>query len=276
MPKELLIKAKQIRRGIVQAVYAANSGHPGGSLSAADIMTSLFFEEMRIDPDEPNKSSRDLFVLCKGHAAPALYATLAARGYFAVEELLSLRKLDSRLQGHPDMRKLPGVDYSTGSLGLGLSAAVGMALAAKTQQSDQRVYALLGDGELQEGQVWEAAMAAAHYKLTNLVAIIDNNGLQIDGNIGDVMNPYPLVDKWLAFGWHVLEIDGHSFDDLNRAFKEARIAVGPTVIIAKTVKGKGVSFMEGKAEWHGKAPSEAEFDLAMQELGEEETQGEGN
>ena len=276
MPSELLIKAKQIRRGIVQAVYAANSGHPGGSLSAADIMASLFFEEMRIDPAEPRKSSRDLFVLCKGHAAPALYATLATRGYFASEELLSLRRLDSRLQGHPDMRKLPGVDYSTGSLGLGLSAAVGMALAAKTQQSDQRVYALLGDGELQEGQVWEAAMSAAHYKLTNLVAIIDNNGLQIDGNIGDVMNPYPLVDKWLAFGWHVVEIDGHSFDELNHAFKEARVAAKPTVIIAKTVKGKGVSFMEGKAEWHGKAPSEAEFNLAMQELVEEETHGEGN
>ena len=266
---ELKLKkiANDVRIGIVTAVHSAKAGHPGGSLSAADIMTYLYFEEMNIDPADPKKEDRDRFVLSKGHVAPALYSTLANRGYFPVEELTTLRKLGSRLQGHPCMQETPGVDMSSGSLGQGLSAAVGMALSAKLRNKDYRVYSLLGDGEIQEGQIWEASMFAGFKKLDNLCIIVDNNGLQIDGKIEDVCSPYPIADKFKAFNFNVIEIDGHDFNQIEDAFKQARETKGmPTAIIAKTVKGKGVSFMENQASWHGKAPNDEEFAVAMEDL----------
>ncbi|MDI6711159.1 MAG: transketolase [Thermoanaerobacterales bacterium] len=261
-------KAREIRRHIIRMVGTAGSGHPGGSLSAADIVTALYFAVMRLDPARPDWPDRDRFVLSKGHAAPVLYAALAERGYFPVDELGTLRKLGTRLQGHPDMKKLPGVEMSTGSLGQGLSAANGMALAAKLDGKDYRVYVLLGDGEIQEGQVWEAAMAAAHYKLDNVTAIVDFNGYQIDGPVTEVMNPEPIAAKWWAFGWRVLEIDGHDMRAILTALDEARATEGrPAVIVARTVKGKGVSFMEGQVDWHGKAPKEDQVRAALAELG---------
>ncbi|MBE5921158.1 MAG: transketolase [Lachnospiraceae bacterium] len=260
-------QANEIRKGIVSAVHAAKAGHPGGSLSAADIYTYLYFEEMNIDPADPKKADRDRFVLSKGHTAPGLYSTLAHRGYFPVEDLLTLRKLGSYLQGHPDMKHIPGVDMSSGSLGQGISAAVGMALSAKLSNDDYRVYTLLGDGEIQEGQVWEAAMFAGHRKLDNLVVIVDNNGLQIDGNIADVCSPYPIDEKFAAFNFHVINVDAHDFDALKAAFDEARATKGqPTAIIAKSVKGKGVSFMENQAAWHGTAPNDEQYAVAMADL----------
>ena len=270
LKKELSITACKVRMGVIEGTHCAKSGHPGGSLSAADIMTYLYFSQMNVDPQNPNKPDRDRFVLSKGHVAPALYATLAHRGFFPVEELKTLRKIGSRLQGHPDMKKIPGVDMSSGSLGQGISAACGMAKAAKLTGADYRVYAMLGDGEIQEGQVWEAAMFASHYQLDNLCVLVDNNGLQIDGNIKDVMSPYPIDKKFEAFGFHVINIDGHDFDKIEAAYKEACTVKGkPTAIIAKTVKGKGVSFMENQASWHGTAPNDEQYEIAMKELGEQ-------
>lgn len=264
---QLAQRAKNVRCHIVRMVGEAKSGHPGGSLSAADIVTTLFFHEMRIDPQNPQWADRDRFVLCKGHAAPVLYATMAERGYLPVEELMTLRKTGSRLQGHPDMKKLPGVDMSTGSLGQGLSVANGMALAAKLDHKDYRVFALLGDGEHQEGQVWEAAMLAAHYKLDNLVAFADSNGLQIDGPVTEVMSPAPLAEKWLAFGWNVISIDGHDIQAIIDALEQAKTIKGkPTMIVANTVKGKGISFMENQAGWHGVAPNPEQVATAISEL----------
>ena len=264
---ELMKTANELRKGIVTAVHSAKSGHPGGSLSAADIYTYLYFEEMNIDPKEPRKKDRDRFVLSKGHTAPGYYSTLANRGYFPVEDLTTLRHTGSYLQGHPNMNEVPGVDMSSGSLGQGISCAVGMALSAKLSGDDYRVYTLLGDGEIQEGQVWEAAMFAGHRKLDNLVVIIDNNGLQIDGKIDDVCSPYPIDKKFEAFNFNVINIDGHNFDEIDAAFKKARETKGmPTAIIAKTVKGKGVSFMENQAGWHGKAPNDEEYATAMEDL----------
>jgi len=264
---ELQKKANEVRKGIVTAVYSAQSGHPGGSLSAADLFTYLYFEEMNIDPKNLKNPDRDRFVLSKGHTAPGYYSALANRGYFPVEDLKTLRHIGSYLQGHPCMQETPGVDMSSGSLGQGISAAVGMALAGKLDKKDYRVYTLLGDGELQEGQVWEAAMFAGAHKLDNLVAIIDNNGLQIDGNVADVCSPYPIDKKFEAFKFHVINISAHDFDQIRAAFQEARKTKGmPTAIIMKSVKGKGVSFMENKAEWHGKAPNEAEYKIAMSDL----------
>lgn len=265
---ELMKIANEVRKGAVTAVYNAKSGHPGGSLSAADIYAYLFFEEMNIDPKEPKKADRDRFVLSKGHTAPGYYAALAHRGFFPVEDLTTLRKVGSYLQGHPDMKHIPGVDMSSGSLGQGISAAVGMALSAKLSNDDYRVYTLLGDGEIQEGQVWEAAMLASHRKLDNLVVIVDNNGLQIDGAIDEVCSPYPIDKKFEAFNFHVIaDVDAHDFEALRAAFKEARETKGmPTAIILKSVKGKGVSFMENKAGWHGKAPNDEEYAIAMDEL----------
>lgn len=260
-------QAKEIRKDIVTMIGQAKSGHPGGSLSAAEIVTYLYFEEMNVDPANPKWEDRDRFVLSKGHAAPVLYAALARRGFFPVEELSSLRKIGSHLQGHPDMKKVPGVDLSTGSLGTGFSAATGIAMACKLDQKKNYVYALLGDGELQEGQVWEAAMSAAHYKLDNLIAFVDNNGLQIDGNIDDVMSPNPIDAKFAAFGWHVLCIDGHDFQQIADAVAAAKAEKGrPTMIVAKTVKGKGVSYMENQAGWHGSAPNEEQVAAALAEL----------
>ncbi len=257
--REIARRAKAVRRHIVAMITAAQSGHPGGSLSAADILVTLYFAELKVDPRNPADPGRDRFVLSKGHAAPVLYATLAEKGYFPVEELMTLRKLDSRLQGHPDMKGIPGVDMSTGSLGQGLSAANGMALAGRLDGRDYRVYALLGDGELEEGQVWEAAMFASHYKLDNLTAIVDNNGLQIDGAIRDVLSPLPIPDKWRAFGWHVIHVDGHDCGAVHQALQAAKTVKGrPTVIIATTIKGKGVGCMENVADWHGKAPTAEE------------------
>ena len=268
--KTLSAKAKDIRIDILTEVHAANSGHPGGSLSAADIMTVLFFDEMRIDPADPKKPDRDKFVLSKGHAAPALYAAMAERGFFPKEELITLRKLGSRLQGHPSIKKLPGIEMSTGSLGQGISSAVGMALAAKLNKEDRRIYTLLGDGELQEGMVWEAAMSAGHYKLDNLCAIVDHNGLQIDGKNDDVMCVMPVAEKFKAFGWNVIKTNGHDMESIMKAFALARACKGlPTVIVAETVKGKGVSFMENDPGWHGKAPDDEQFAQAMKELGGE-------
>ena len=259
--------ANEVRKGIVTAVHSAKSGHPGGSLSAADILTYLYFEEMNIDPKDPKKADRDRFVLSKGHIAPALYSTLAHRGYFPVEDLTTLRHVGSYLQGHPDMKHIPGVDMSSGSLGQGSSAAVGMALAGKLDNASYRVYCVLGDGEVQEGQVWEAAMFAGARKLDNLVFVVDNNGLQIDGYIEDVCSPYPLPDKFKAFNFHVIEIDAHDFEQIDAAFREARETKGmPTAIIAKSVKGKGVSFMENQASWHGSAPNDEQYAQAMEEL----------
>jgi len=264
---ELKKIANEVRKGIVTGVHAAKAGHPGGSLSCADIMTYLYFEEMNIDPKNPKKEDRDRFVLSKGHVAPALYATLANRGFFPVEELTTLRKLGSHLQGHPCMQHTPGVDMSSGSLGQGISVATGMALSGQLYNDDFRVYTLLGDGEIAEGQVWEAAMFAGFKKLDNLVVIVDNNGLQIDGRIEDVCDPNPIPDKFKAFNFHVIEIDGHDFDQIRAAFKEARETKGmPTAIIAKTTKGKGVSFMEDQAGWHGKAPNDEQYAQAMEDL----------
>ncbi len=267
--KELQKIAYKIRRDAIDAVYSAASGHPGGSLSIAEILAYLYFEEMNIDPKNPQKPDRDRFVLSKGHAAPGLYAALAERGYFPVEELKTLRQIDSVLQGHPDMKHIPGVDMSTGSLGLGISAACGMALAAKQMKQDWRVWTIVGDGESEEGQVWEAAMFAAHYKLDNLCAIIDWNGLQIDGAVKDVMNPTPLDEKFKAFGWHVIMIDAHDLAAIDAAVKEAKATKGqPTAIIAKSVKGKGVSYMENAVNWHGAAPKQEQYEIAVKELDE--------
>lgn len=264
---ELKKTANEVRKNIVTAVYHAHSGHPGGSLSAADILTYLYFEEMNIDPKNPKKADRDRFVLSKGHAAPGWYSVLAERGYFDKEELKGLRHVGCFLQGHPDMKHTPGVDMSSGSLGQGISAAVGMALAGKMDNASYRVYTLLGDGEIQEGQVWEAAMLAANHKLDNLVVIVDNNNLQIDGTIEDVNSPYPIDEKFKAFKFHVININGNDFQDIERAFQEAREHSGqPTAIIAKTVKGNGVSFMENQVGWHGKAPNEEEYQIAMRDL----------
>ena len=265
---ELQKMANEIRKGIITAVHSAKAGHPGGSLSATEVFTYLYFEEMNIDPKNPKKADRDRFVLSKGHTAPGLYSTLAHRGYFPVEDLVTLRHIGSYLQGHPDMKHIPGVDMSSGSLGQGISAAVGMALSAKLSGESYRVYTLLGDGEIQEGQVWEAAMLAGHRKLDNLTVIVDNNGLQIDGNIEDVCSPYPIDKKFEAFNFHVINVeDGNDFDQLKAAFDEAKTVKGmPTAIIMKTVKGKDVSFMENNAGWHGKAPNDEEFAIAMADL----------
>ena len=265
--KKLQRLANNVRIGIIESVYSAGCGHPGGSLSIADVMTYLYFEEMNIDPTDPKMEGRDRLVLSKGHTAPALYSTLAERGFFPKEELKTLRKTASRLQGHPDMKGIPGVDMTTGSLGLGISAACGMALVGKVDKKDYRVYTVVGDGESEEGQVWEAAMFAAHYKLDNLVCILDLNGLQIDGKITDVMNPTPHDEKFLAFGWHVITINGHDFDEIEAAFAEARTVKGkPTVIISKSTKGKGVSYMENACEWHGQAPKEDLYKVAIEDL----------
>ena len=264
---DLAKTANEVRKGIVTAVHSAKAGHPGGSLSCADLMTFLYFEEMNIDPKDTKKEDRDRFVLSKGHCAPALYSALAQRGYFPVEELTTLRKLGSHLQGHPCMQHTPGVDMSSGSLGQGISVATGMALSAKLSNDSYRVYTLLGDGEVAEGQVWEAAMFAGHKKLDNLVVIVDNNGLQIDGKVEDVCNPYPIDKKFEAFNFHVINIDAHDFDQIRAAFKEARETKGmPTAIIMKSVKGKGVSFMENQAGWHGKAPNDEQYEIAMKDL----------
>ena len=265
---ELQKTANEVRKGIVTAVHSAKAGHPGGSLSAADIFTYLYFEEMNIDPKDPKKADRDRFVLSKGHTAPGLYSALAQRGYFPVEDLKTLRQLGSYLQGHPDMKHIPGVDMSSGSLGQGISCAVGMALSAKLSGDSYRTYTLLGDGEIQEGQVWEAAMFAGHRKLDNLVVMVDNNGLQIDGKIEDVCSPYPIGDKFKAFNFHVIEdVDAHDFDAIKAAFDEAKATKGqPTAIIFKSVKGKGVSFMENNASWHGTAPNDEQYAVAMADL----------
>ena len=264
---ELQKVANEVRKGIITSVHAAKAGHPGGSLSAADIFTYLYFEEMNVDPKDPKKADRDRFVLSKGHTAPGLYSALAQKGYFPVEDLETLRHLGSDLQGHPDMKHIPGVDMSSGSLGQGISAAVGMAIAGKMDNADYRVYTLLGDGEIQEGQVWEASMMAGFRKLDNLVVIVDNNNLQIDGAIDEVCSPYPIDKKFEAFNFHVINIDGNDFDQIDAAFKEAKATKGmPTAIIAHTVKGKGVSFMENQVGWHGTAPNDEQYAVAMEEL----------
>jgi transketolase len=265
--KQLQITACKVRMGVVESTYGAKAGHPGGSLSATEMFTYLYFKEMNIDPANPKWEDRDRFVLSKGHTTPGLYSTLANRGFFPVEDLPTFRHIDSYLQGHPNMNTVPGVDMSTGSLGQGVSVAVGMAKGAKHTGKTNRVYTLLGDGEIQEGQVWEAFMAAAHYKLDNLCVIVDNNGLQIDGNIADVMSPYPIVDKLVAFGFHVVAIDGHDFEQIEAALNEIKSVKGkPGAIVMKTVKGKDISFMENNAGWHGKAPNDAEYAQAMSEL----------
>ncbi|MGL5440034.1 MAG: transketolase [Filifactoraceae bacterium] len=262
------LSARNIRRNIVKMVAKAGSGHPGGSLSGVELLTALYFKEMNIDPKNPHKEDRDRFVLSKGHASPLLYSVLAEKGFFLKEDLMSFRQINSKLQGHPSMTYVKGVDMSTGSLGQGISVAVGMALSGKYHKEEYRTYVLLGDGELQEGQVWEAAMSAGHYKLDNLVAIVDNNSLQIDGNITDVMNPTPIDKKFEAFGWNVILIDGHNYDEIFEAYNNAREYKGkPTLILAKTVKGKGVSFMENNAGWHGNAPNTEQLEIAMKDLG---------
>ena len=264
---QLEVTATKVRMGIIEGVYNAKSGHPGGSLSVCDTLTYLYFNRMNIDPSNPTMADRDRLVLSKGHTAPALYSVLANRGFFPVEDLKTLRHIDSYLQGHPVLGKVPGVDMSTGSLGQGISAACGMALSGKLDNETYRVYAVLGDGEIEEGQVWEAAMFAAHYQLDNLVAIIDNNGLQIDGKISEVMSPYPIDEKFRAFGWHVIVIDGHDFTEIEKAFNEAEtVANQPVAIIQKTTKGKGVSYMENQVSWHGAAPNEEQYNTAMSEL----------
>lgn len=266
LKKQLEITACKVRMGIIEGVHSAKSGHPGGSLSIADTLTYLYFAKMNVYPDKPEEPQRDRLVLSKGHTAPALYSTLAQRGFFPEEELKSLRHIGAMLQGHPCIH-IPGVDMSSGSLGQGISAACGMALSAKASSDTYKVYTILGDGEIEEGQVWEAAMFAAHYKLDNLVAIVDNNGLQIDGKIEDVMSPYPIVDKFIAFGWHVIEMDAHDFDSIEAAFNEAESVSGqPVAIIQKSVKGKGVSFMENNVSWHGSAPNDEQYEQAMGEL----------
>lgn len=265
--KTLRQTANKVRRGAVEAVYAAQSGHPGGSLSIADVMTYLYFQELRIDPENPRWEDRDRLVLSKGHVCPALYAALALRGYFPVEELKTFRRVGSRLQGHPDLNKCPGVDFTAGSLGQGVSAAVGMALAGKLAGKDYRVYTILGDGEIQEGQVWESAMFAAQHKLDNLCYIIDNNGLQIDGDIADVCSPYPIDEKFAAFGFETINANGHDFDEIEAAFDKAKKVQGkPVAIIFKTVKGKGISFMENQASWHGAAPNAEQYEVAVKDL----------
>ena len=265
--KELKLNAAKIRRHVIESVAAANSGHPGGSLSSTDIITVLFFDEMKIDVKNPAWADRDRFVLSKGHAAPAYYAALAMNGFFPEEDLITLRKTDSYLEGHPSMRKVPGCDMSTGSLGQGISCAVGMALAGKIDKKDYRVFSILGDGELEEGQVWEAAMAAAHYGLDNLVAFVDHNNLQIDGNISDVMNPNPVADKFAAFGWSVISIDGHDLEQIKNAIDTAKTVKGkPTMVVCETVKGKGVSFMENDYGWHGVAPNAEQTEKALAEI----------
>lgn len=264
---DLKKKATIIRKHIIDEVFSANSGHPGGSLSCADILTTLYFDEMRVDPKNPKDPNRDRFVLSKGHCAPALYATLALKGFFPEADLNTFRKVDSYLEGHPSMNYVPGVDMSTGSLGQGISTAVGMALAGKIDKKDYRVYSILGDGEIEEGLVWEAAMAAAHYKLDNLTAFVDYNGLQIDGNITDVMNPEPIADKFAAFGWNVISINGHDHEAIKNAIEAAKTVKGkPTMVVCHDIKGKGVSFMEGDYGWHGKAPNQEQRDQAIQEL----------
>ena len=270
LKNSLLKTATKVRIGIIESIHSAKAGHPGGSLSCADILTYLYFAHMNIDPQNPQKADRDRLVLSKGHAAPALYSVLAHRGFFSTDLLLTLRKQGSILQGHPDMKHIPGVDMSSGSLGQGISCAVGMALSAKHFGDNYKVYTILGDGEIEEGQVWEAAMAAAHYKLDNLCAVLDYNKLQIDGCVHDVMSPAPLDKKFEAFGWHVIEIDGHDFEQINKAFEEAKTIKGkPTLILANTIKGKGVSFMENNANWHGVAPKPEECEAALKELGGE-------
>ncbi|WP_071433813.1 transketolase [Angelakisella massiliensis] len=265
--KTLQQTANKVRRGAVEAVYAAQSGHPGGSLSIADVMTYLYFQELRIDPENPRWEDRDRLVLSKGHVCPALYAALALRGYFPVEELKTFRRVGSRLQGHPDLNKCPGVDFTAGSLGQGVSAAVGMALAGKLAGKNYRVYTILGDGEIQEGQVWESAMFAAQHKLDNLCYIIDNNGLQIDGDIADVCSPYPIDEKFAAFGFETINANGHDFDEIEAAFDKAKKVQGkPVAIIFKTVKGKGISFMENQASWHGAAPNAEQYEVAVKDL----------
>ena len=265
--KQLMATACKVRMGVIESTHAAKAGHPGGSLSSADLFAYLYFKELNVDPTDPKKWDRDRFVLSKGHCAPGLYSALALRGFFPWEDLKTLRHIGSYLQGHPDMKSIPGVDMSTGSLGQGISAACGMALAAKKQGNPCRVYALLGDGEIQEGQVWEAMMFAHHYKLDNLCAVIDNNGLQIDGPVDQVMNPYPILDKLRAFGWEAAEIDGHDFDQIEAAFAQAKAVKGrPFAIVMKTIKGKGVSFMENQAGWHGKAPNDEQAETALNEL----------
>lgn len=265
--KDLEKKAKQVRKGIIEAVYSNQSGHPGGSLSIADILTVLYFKEMHIDPENPNWEERDRLVLSKGHCSPALYSCLANRGYFPIEELKTFRNIDSRLQGHPDKNKVAGVDMTTGSLGQGLSAANGMAIAGKIDNQSYRVYCILGDGEIEEGQIWEAAMAAKKYKLDNLCVIVDNNNLQIDGTIEEVMNSYPIDEKFKSFGFEIIKIDGHNIDEIIKAFEVAKnIKEKPTCIIAKTIKGKGISFMENQVGWHGKAPNGEQYKQALEEL----------
>ena len=265
--KQLQITACKIRMGIIESTHSAKAGHPGGSLSATELFTYLYFKEMNVDPANPKWENRDRFVLSKGHTAPGLYAALAHRGFFPVEDLKTLRRIDSYLQGHPNMNSVPGIDMSTGSLGQGISCAAGMALGLKHQNNPARVYTLLGDGEIQEGQVWEACMLASHYKLDNFVVIVDNNGLQIDGNIADVMSPYPIVDKLTAFGFHTIAINGHDFDEIEAALNTAKTIKGqPTAIVMNTIKGKDVSFMENDAGWHGKAPNDAECEKALAEL----------
>ena len=267
---ELKKMALNVRKGIIDSIYSAKAGHPGGSLSAADLFTYLYFEELNIDPENPSMEDRDRFVLSKGHTAPGLYAALAYRGFFPAEDLVTLRHVGSYLQGHPDMKCVPGVDMSTGSLGQGLSAAVGMALAGKMDGKEYRVYAMCGDGEIQEGQIWEAAMCAGHRKLDNLVVIVDHNKLQIDGKVEEVCSPYPIAEKFQAFHFHTITIDGHNFDEMEAAFKEARETKGmPAAVIANTLKGKGVSFMEDAAEWHGKAPKKEEYEVAVEDLRKE-------
>ena len=274
---QLAITACKVRMGIIESTHAAKCGHPGGSMSAADMFTYLYFKELNVDPKNPKWDDRDRFVLSKGHTAPGLYAALALRGFFPVEDLLTLRKVGSYLQGHPNMNTVPGIDMSTGSLGQGISAACGMALAAKVKGQSNRVYTLLGDGEIQEGQVWEACMFASHYKLDNLCVIIDNNGLQIDGDVAKVMSPYPIVDKLEAFGFHVDAIDGHDFEQIEAALEKAKTIKGqPSAIVMKTVKGKDVSFMENNAGWHGVAPNDAQYEQAMAELKAKLAELEGN
>lgn len=273
----LEIISYKIRKHVIDAVHSASSGHPGGSLSIADILSVLYFDEMNVNPENPKDENRDRLVLSKGHCSPALYGALAERGFIKKEDIKTFRKTDSYLQGHPDMKKIPGVDMSTGSLGQGVSAACGMALAAKLDNKDYRVYSILGDGELEEGQVWEAAMFAAHYKLDNLTIFIDFNGLQIDGNIADVMSPLPIDEKYEAFGWNVIRIDAQNYDEIKSALKCARETKGkPTAIIAKSVKGKGVSFMENNYAWHGAAPNDEQYEIAMNDLNKKLTELEGN
>lgn len=267
--------AVKVRIGIIEGIHEAKAGHPGGSLSCADLLTYLYTHRMNVDPKDPDDPNRDRLVLSKGHAAPALYATLALRGFFPMDEMKTLRKTGSRLQGHPDI-KIPGVDMSTGSLGQGISAACGMALSGKISCAPYKVYAILGDGEIQEGEVWEAAMFAAHYQLDNLVAVVDNNGLQIDGKVSEVMSPYPIDEKFRAFGWHVININAHDFSEIEKAFNEAEtIMQKPTVIIMRSTKGKGVSYMENSVDWHGKAPNDSEYETALSELKQRLTELEG-